>query len=88
MRSRGGPVISQVRHQLGTAEADENEPYIAATVARAPRMTEEQAAYLRRLFKYGPAGHDNGPVIGGSHQAVDIGTIEDIDDAAQSRRSP
>ena len=30
--------------------------HFAEVVARAPKMTAEQAAYLRRLFRYLPAG--------------------------------
>jgi hypothetical protein len=30
--------------------------HIAELVARAPEMTSEQAARIRRLFRYGPVG--------------------------------
>lgn len=37
------------------APADPDEARIAELVACAPRMTEDQAARLRRLYRYGPA---------------------------------
>jgi hypothetical protein len=36
-------------------EAAALDKHIDELVARAPRMTEDQAARLRRLFRYGPA---------------------------------
>lgn len=40
--------------QVNGHDEGENAPYIAEIIARAPRMTEEQAAKIRRLYRYGP----------------------------------
>jgi hypothetical protein len=54
-RERWHGADADVIEPAAELERDRIDRQIDALVARAPRMTPEQADRLRRLFKYGPA---------------------------------